>query len=214
MPTEASPLVIRLTTAALRYEERIAFRDALGGRYVLATFGGLTVALTADDAERVALAAEGDGAWEDIPEADRDPDCLPLAALRQMIRDSAVSDADELTGVAEAAGRPLGIPTAPGYTEWHHPCWRALRDLTVADVQVTEPSGLTYVKPGEPTADKPITSVSIDCHVGLTVDIWHTVAGKAAVIGIMARHGYAPSYEYARDDRADGLICTVWCWIG
>lgn len=214
MPIEASPLVIRLTTAALRYEERIAFRDALGGRYVLATFDGQTVALTADDAERVALAAEGDGAWEDIPDDERDPDCRPLADLWQVIRDSALSDADELSIVAEAAGRPLGIPTVPGCTEWYHPCWRALRDLTVAQVQVTDPGGSTYVKPGEPTADKPIASVSTDSYTGLTVDIWHTVAGKGAVIGIMARYGYAPCYEHVRDDRADGLICTVWTWIG
>ena len=211
---EASPLVIRLTTAALRYEEQIAFRDALGGRYVLATFSGLTVALTADDAERVALAAEGDGAWQDIHDDERDPDCRPLADLWQVIRSAAVADADELSIVAEAAGRPLGIPCAPGYAEVCHPCWRALRDLTVANVQVTEPGGSTYVEPGEPTADKPIASVSADGFDTLTVAIWRTVAGRAAVIGVMARHGYAPCYEYVRVDRHDGLINTVWRWIG
>jgi len=219
MSADLQALVVRLTAAALTYGEWIAFRAVtlplLGGSYVVATFDRMTVTLTAADAEAVALAAEGAGAWQDIPEAERDPDSLPLDGLWQAVRAAAVSDADELARVAAVAGRPLGIPGAyGGAAEWCHPCWPDLRALLVDAVQVVEPSGYTYVKPSAPTADKPIASVSVDNDDAPSIDIWHTVAGKAAVVRIMALRGYAPCYEHAPASRADGLIMTAWRWIG
>lgn len=217
MPADALSIVVRLTAAALQYGERIAFRAVvlplLDGTFILATFDRRTVALTLADAEQAALAAEGDGAWQDIPDAERDPDSLPLDSLLGMIRASAVADWDVLSRVAVAAGRALVIPGAlVGADDWAHPCWPDLRALLVDAVTVETPSGYTYATPGTPVADKPIASVSA-CDEG-GVDIWHTVAGKAAVVRIMALRGYAPCYEHAPASRADGLIMTAWRWIG
>jgi hypothetical protein len=131
----------------------------------------------------------------------------------QAVRAAAVSDYDELSNIAVAAGRPLGIPGAYRTAEWAHPCWPDLRELLAPPVQAGTPYGYVYEAPGTPTADKPVSSVSADNDDGCTVDIWHTVAGKAAVIRIMALHGYAPCGEYA-PTRDDGLVETSWRWIG